>query len=309
VGKARQLLQQALDTLSGQPAVAETKGDGETEQQVSQPSAEDGKLPFEQGTEEKIDPRFAELLKPRQEKGASESLRGPLHGQETDRNSVQTPAPTADHAAQAAAVKSEQGQAEIADLLNSDPKQLAENLLRQVPGTQHSVLPQNGELNTLKQTPLEGRMLNLPSGQQVAESQVFDQVVARMSGSFNGQSGRMVLRMHPAELGSLRLDLKVEGDRIHANLHTQSQQVQEVLERNLPQLRNALAEQGLKIDQFQVNVDQHHQQQSQSDHLAQQHHQGARQQKNWQSGWQQEEQIIPLGHLMQNGGGGISLHV
>ncbi|MFN2258161.1 MAG: flagellar hook-length control protein FliK, partial [Desulfuromonadaceae bacterium] len=93
------------------------------------------------------------------------------------------------------------------------------------------------------------------ASQQVADSQIFDQVVTHLSGSDKGDMGRMVLRLHPAELGSLRIELMVEGDRIRANLHAQTQQVQEVLERNLGQLRHSLAEQGLKIDHFQVSSD------------------------------------------------------
>ncbi|MCK5912421.1 MAG: flagellar hook-length control protein FliK, partial [Desulfuromusa sp.] len=145
----------------------------------------------------------------------------------------------------------------------------------------------------------------------VTEGQIFDQVVTQLSGSVNGESGRMVLRLQPAELGSLKLELMVEGDRVRANLHAQSQQVQEVLERNLPQLRNALAEQGLKIDQFQVTIDKNHDQQSQFENLAQQQqNNGSERQPGWhQQNLEQEEQVIPLAHLMQNGGGGISLHV
>ncbi len=86
------------------------------------------------------------------------------------------------------------------------------------------------------------------ASQQVADSQIFDQVVTHLSGSNKGDMGRMVLRLHPAELGALRIELMVEGDKVRANLHAQTQQVQEVLERNLGQLRSALAEhKGLKI--------------------------------------------------------------
>ncbi|NOQ41145.1 MAG: hypothetical protein GQ563_01400 [Desulfuromusa sp.] len=153
-------------------------------------------------------------------------------------------------------------------------------------------------------------VVQLASGQQVAESQIFDQVVTQLSGSINGESGRMVLRLQPAELGSLKLELMIEGDRIRVNLHAQSQQVQEVLERNLPQLRNALAELGLKIDQFQVTIDKNHDQQNQFENLAQQQqNRDSEKQPDWHNDLEPEEQIIPLAHLMQNGGGGISLHV
>jgi len=157
----------------------------------------------------------------------------------------------------------------------------------------------------MPQTP----MVQLSNGYQIPESQIFDQVVTQISGSINGESGRMVLRLQPAELGSLKLELKIEGDRVQAHLHAQTHQVQEVLERNLPQLRSALAEQGLKIDQFLVNVDQR-QAEGQFEGQAQYQQQGSERHSDWnQQDHGSEEQMIPLAHLMQNGGGGISLHV
>jgi flagellar hook-length control protein FliK len=151
------------------------------------------------------------------------------------------------------------------------------------------------------------------ASQQAADSQIFDQVVTHLSGSDKGDMGRMVLRLHPAELGSLRIELMVEGDRVRANLHAQTQQVQEVLERNLGQLRNSLAEQGLKIDHFQVSSDaRQSQQQGQADNLAHQRHGAEQAQQHRRSTKEEplrEDQAIPLAHLTQNGGRGISLHV
>ena len=150
------------------------------------------------------------------------------------------------------------------------------------------------------------------ASQPVADSQIFDQVVTHLSGSYKGDTGRMVLRLHPAELGALRIELMVEGDKVRANLHAQTQQVQEVLERNLGQLRVALAEQGLKIDHFQVSSDaRQNQQQGQAEDLAYQRRQAeqsARTRRDTEDQLQ-EDQAIPLAHLTQNGGRGISLHV
>ncbi len=149
--------------------------------------------------------------------------------------------------------------------------------------------------------------IQLPSGLQVAESQIFDQVVTHLSGSVNGDSGRMVLRLNPAELGSLKLDVVVDGDEVRANIHAQSQQVQEVIERHLPQLRNALAEQGLKIEQFRVDIDK---QQSEGgfESFAQQQQQ-QKQNNSWSYEEVEEEPLIPLSQLLQTGNTGISLHV
>jgi flagellar hook-length control protein FliK len=258
---------------------------------------------------EKVDPRFAELLKPRAEKQPVQQLQpikesAQLHGSRgSDVDQTESIAPVL-----AEGVEPKQG-VEPAPLTGLSTKQVLEQLAQ--PG--HSHLQSSGQVQTqgldavkaMPQTP----MVQLSNGYQVSESQIFDQVVTQLSGSANGESGRMVLRLQPAELGSLRLELKIEGDRVQAHLHAQTHQVQEVLERNLPQLRSALAEQGLKIDQFLVNVDQR-QAEGQFDGQTQYQQQGAeRQSDRYPHDHDSEEQMIPLAHLMQNGGGGISLHV
>ncbi|MEA3545364.1 MAG: flagellar hook-length control protein FliK [Thermodesulfobacteriota bacterium] len=263
-------------------------------------------------TAEKIDPRFAALLKPRAEKNLTahhQITREPVQQQNSRQPMVlgQSEADLPVFSGETAEQRSiDDISLRFDDTIKSQSENLSHLGQRQLqPQGQPPVAPGFEMNRTMAPTP----MAQLPSGQQIQESQIIDQVVTQLSGSFNGESGRMVLRLQPAELGSLKLELMVEGDKIRANLHAQTQQVQEVLERNLPQLRNALTEQGLKIDQFQVNIDRNSDQQNQFDQLGQQQHNSEN-----QPGWQQQEQEpeepgIPLAHLLQNGGGGISLHV
>ncbi len=277
--------------LTVQPTIAKS----ETEEVVEQ-AADAG---------EKVDPRFAALLKPRAEKPVAQPLRdaAQLHGSKVESQQVE-----------AATLPTVEG-LEVKQTVEPSPLAglSAKDVLEQLahPGQhlqgQGQVQAQGFDaVKAMPQTPV----VQLSNGTQIAESQIFDQVVTHLSGSVNGETGRMVLRLQPAELGSLRLELKIEGDRVQAHLHAQTHQVQEVLERNLPQLRSALAEQGLKVDQFQVNVDQR-QAGSQFEEQAQhQQHGGAEKQPDWQHpDYGLEEQMIPLAHLMQNGGGGLSLHV
>lgn len=254
---------------------------------------------------EKVDPRFASLLKPRAEKLEAKPLKdvASLHGVKSeDRQQSETgTVPTLEMTA----VKKD---AEPVQLAGLAAKQVLEQQAQpghHLQGQSQAQVQGFDTAKVMQQTPV----VQLSNGYQMPESQIFDQVVTQISGSVNGESGRMVLRLQPAELGSLKLDLKIEGDRVQAHLHAQTHQVQDVLERNLPQLRSALAEQGLKIDQFLVNVDQH-QSNGQFESMTQQHNGGSDQQQGWQpENSEVEEQMIPLAHLMQNGGGGISLHV
>ena len=294
--QARRALQKAFDAVASQQPMSDDNVATEENISALEPSSEDAAL--------ESDPRFAGLLKPRPDQ-PSQQLRS-----ENEQRPVQQAKPVTELKQSETATPVTETTQETGTTPPSGGKQILENFVQQ---TQHNLQAQ-GQQQTqgsdINRTMPQTQTVQLASGRQVADSQIFDQVVTHLSGSVNGDTGRMVLRLQPAELGSLRLELTVEGDRIQANLHAQSHQVQEVLERNLPQLRNALAEQGLKIDQFQVNVDQR-QQSGQFENMAQQHQNDGSQE---QSGWQQqnaetEEQAIPLAHLMQNGGGGISLHV
>lgn len=295
LAQARQILQKAIDSVAAQKAPEVIT----EEAVVAEVETEGQELLLGEETAEKIDPRFAGLLKPRSENRIQQQhgLRQQMQG-DTVKSSPEQVMPE---------MKPEQAAGDFAELLKGNPKQGLENLIQQAQGQAQPATANNATGKVMPTTP----MVQLPSGQQVAEGQIFDQVVARFSSSFNGESKQMVLRMHPAELGSLKIELQVEGDRVRATLHAQTQQVQEVLERSLPQLRNALAEQGLKIDQFQVDVNKDQSQQQQFEQLAQQQQerQGSQSQPRWQHPLEAEEQIIPLAHLLQNGGGGISLHV
>ncbi|MCF6265599.1 MAG: flagellar hook-length control protein FliK [Desulfuromusa sp.] len=313
LAQARQMLQKAFDSVVLQKSP--TVEGSVAEENVAVAGQQSGETFFlMEETAEEIDPRFAGLLNPRTEQRPVGQQTRTTREQVQLHNSKQPVelkhSESADLLSAEKMVAQKQRE-ETVQLPVGSAKQMLENLTHQAPS----------HLQSQGQVPVQGMdasrtmlptnpVVQLASGQQVTESQIFDQVVTQLSGSVNGESGRMVLRLQPAELGSLRLELIVEGDRIKANLHAQNHQVQEVLERNLPQLRNALAAQGLKIDQFQVNTDQH-QQSSQFENLAQQNqHNGSEKKPSWhQQNLESEEQIIPLAHLMQNGGGGISLHV
>ncbi|WP_417659372.1 flagellar hook-length control protein FliK [Pseudidiomarina sp.] len=63
----------------------------------------------------------------------------------------------------------------------------------------------------------------------------------------------MTLRLHPAELGPLQVQLRVDEHTAKLNIFTHSHHVRGALEQALPQLRDALANQGIQLDDSQVN--------------------------------------------------------
>ncbi len=95
-----------------------------------------------------------------------------------------------------------------------------------------------------------------PSPQQPSsESNVVNQVFVRLAAGLQQGSRNMIINMHPPELGRVKVNLVSDNGRLSAVLHTENQQVQGILDRNLPQLRQSLQEQGLSIEDLGVSLD------------------------------------------------------
>ena len=83
------------------------------------------------------------------------------------------------------------------------------------------------------------------------------QFVRRVANAFQtaaarGESIRM--RLHPAQLGSLQLELSVRGGVLTARIETESSTARNMLLDNLPALRERLAEQDIKVARFDVDL-------------------------------------------------------
>ena len=103
-------------------------------------------------------------------------------------------------------------------------------------------------------TQTELGMLRLPSGLMVPGGTVVDQLIAHFSANRRLESGSISLQLHPRELGALRMEIKVEQDNIKAHITVQNPQAQEMIDRHLPRLREALEQQGLHLQQIEVTI-------------------------------------------------------
>jgi len=110
------------------------------------------------------------------------------------------------------------------------------------------------DLMSQGQTTTSSLTLKLPSGTEVPHSQIINQVIDRFALNRTLESGNITMKLHPAELGELRMEIKVEQDNIKAHITTQNPQVQDILDRHLPRLREALEQQGLNLEQMTVTV-------------------------------------------------------
>lgn len=68
------------------------------------------------------------------------------------------------------------------------------------------------------------------------------------------RDGELRLRLHPPELGALRVELRVEGGALIARLEAESSAARDLLMENLPDLRQRLAEHRVRIERFDVTL-------------------------------------------------------
>ena len=87
------------------------------------------------------------------------------------------------------------------------------------------------------------------------EVRVLDQVLNQLSLNRTGDKNRVTIRLNPQELGEIKLELVMDKDHLKAQMVAQTRQVQEILEKHLPRLQEALQNQGIKVDQIEVSVD------------------------------------------------------
>lgn len=111
-----------------------------------------------------------------------------------------------------------------------------------------------GEQNALSGTTSASTSFSLPSGSTVPETTVVDQMIAHFSMNRRLETGTVNLKLYPQELGELRMEIKVTQDNVKAHIIAQNPQAQEMIDRHLPRLREALEQQGLHLQQVEVTL-------------------------------------------------------
>jgi flagellar hook-length control protein FliK len=93
---------------------------------------------------------------------------------------------------------------------------------------------------------------NLPQARLRGEMLSFREVALEAGGSRFEAS----LRLHPRELGSLRIDLRLEGEAVVARILVESETARAQLQGELARLREALREQGFEGCRVDVRLEQ-----------------------------------------------------
>ncbi len=95
---------------------------------------------------------------------------------------------------------------------------------------------------------------------RMSPSVLLEQLSGRMMMMVKSNQPSLRLQLFPPELGSLRIDLKVDGASVKATIIAENRQVQQMLGANSSELRQSLADQGLNLDKFEVMTQGQYQQ-------------------------------------------------
>jgi len=78
--------------------------------------------------------------------------------------------------------------------------------------------------------------------------------VAKAFTAAQQRDGEVRLRLSPPELGSLRLQVSVQDGVMVARMETETEAARASLTNNLPALRERLAEQGIRVERFDIDL-------------------------------------------------------
>jgi hypothetical protein len=85
---------------------------------------------------------------------------------------------------------------------------------------------------------------------------IHQQVRERLeSGDYGISKGNITLKLHPEELGELKINLRMEDQRLKIEIVTENQSVKEALMQNLDTLKDTLSRQNIAMERFNVSTD------------------------------------------------------
>ncbi|MEW6218954.1 MAG: flagellar hook-length control protein FliK [Thermodesulfobacteriota bacterium] len=85
---------------------------------------------------------------------------------------------------------------------------------------------------------------------------VAEQIRSGLARAIHGQEHRLVLKLVPAELGEVRIDVAVQDDHVRIAFGLESTRVKEIIDASLGQFKEHLAQQGLVLDECTAFVSQ-----------------------------------------------------
>jgi flagellar hook-length control protein FliK len=86
------------------------------------------------------------------------------------------------------------------------------------------------------------------------DESVMKQITERMQAAVRSGVTELRIQVRPEALGEVKLRIRIEGDVVFARIQVESQQVKQIVETNLQQLKDSLAQQQLQTGSLEVQV-------------------------------------------------------
>ncbi len=141
------------------------------------------------------------------------------------------------------------------------PAETAASLPKEAPAPQSDNSQQTAGVqsspNRLPQhvlTRAEGHRIHNPAPVPVDSARFLSRVAKAFLSAQQREGNEVRLRLSPPELGSLRLQVSVQDGVMVARMETETEAARSSLVNNLPALRERLAEQGIRVERFDIDL-------------------------------------------------------
>ena len=109
--------------------------------------------------------------------------------------------------------------------------------------------------NAIKQT--EANKSVLPEklvARGTSETKIISQIINKLNVRTTGAQNEVHVKLDPPSLGTVRLNITTVGESVRTVIVAENHAVKQTIENNFNQLRDAMNDQGLKVDSFSVTV-------------------------------------------------------
>ena len=98
---------------------------------------------------------------------------------------------------------------------------------------------------------------NLSASREVDTQDIMRQIMDYMKVQLKPETTSLEMQLHPANLGTLQIQMATKGGSLTANFITQNEAVKAALESQMVQLQQSFEEQGIKVNSIEVTVQPH----------------------------------------------------
>jgi|GEM_PF-4374481 flagellar hook-length control protein FliK len=116
-------------------------------------------------------------------------------------------------------------------------------------------IPESVPMETIeKLAEQSGSLGNTAQNGEINEGKIFESIVRQARFMTQNEMSRADIQLDPPHLGKLRIELVTENSKITGRITVDSPEVKEIIQNSISELRENLAQSGLKVDSFDVNV-------------------------------------------------------